>query len=377
MGMRTGATFTSAAISTGSVGQEMASGEVQALIGEERYQAVKAKDPHPLFVALTMAHEGKSFGRILGRRGADQGVEKIWPRSRIHELVQRINATLNSRSLLAESKRQAQSGSGIPVYLFHNQDNSPRHPVGRVIAAVSRYIRGKVHAIGIAYISDLDARERIRNRELDTCSIEAELEFQRSSSPSDHADSPGRAWIVNAVRKISGLALGSRALQSPGFADAGILATVQEFDADTDSYNEKVQVLDLEKRLMEREKEIRNLEAEVQCLRQDAEANRTTAKVMELGEKYLEGTSLSQTEKSFLMNEIQEMAHSFGASNEELEAQLASHIKQQIKRLEKMRRYYSSTISIPAPPERGSEDLSGDQGILSNPLIPRPLPKDL
>ncbi|GEM_PF-1519009 len=370
--MRTGATFTSAAI------QEMASGEVRALIGDDRYQAIKAKDPHPLFVALTMAHEGKSFGRILGRRGAKQGAEKIWPRSRIHELVQRINTTLNSMSLSAENKGQGISASGVPVYLFHNQDNSPRNPVGRVIAAVSRYVRGKVHAIGIAYISDPEARKGIRNRELDTCSIEAELEFQRSSSNSDTADSPGRAWIVNAVQKITGLALGSKALQSPGFADAGILAAVQEFDADTDTSNEKGQVLDLEERLIEREREIQNLELEVQRLRQDAETNRKTAKMVELGEKYLDRANLSQTERSFLMDEIQDMAHSFGESNEEFEAQVASRLKQQLKRLEKMRRYYSSTSSIPAPPERGSESLSGDQGILSNPLIPRPLfPKDL
>jgi hypothetical protein len=364
--MKTGLTFTHASI------QEMAQGEVKALISDHLYNAVKEADPHPLFVALSLAHEGKSYGRIIGRRGADMGAEKIWPRSRIHELVKLINKAINPRYTTNTKRAPAQGTSGIPLYLFHNRDNSPRKPVGRILTAISRHIRGKVHAVGLAYITEQEVKKKIRKGELDTCSIEAELEFQSSTSKS-----AGREWIVNAVKKITGIALGSKAFQKPGFAEAGILAAVQEFDDEIEDTRENQKDMDgmgtseLNRKLQDREEKIRNMEAEMQRLKEDVELNRKKEKIVELAGKYIDGTNLSPMERSFLMEDLKELSHSFDAGSTDFEKQLANRVRQKLERIDQLRRYYNATVLIPAPPEGGPANQAQDQRILSNPLIPR------
>lgn len=187
--------------------QELAPEEVKTLLGGERYQAIRARDPHPCFIVLSAAHEGESRGKILGGRvGANPGApaesRKHWRAERIRELVRHLTQA--------------------PVYLFHNRDNSPRPPVGEIVAAALRRLQGRLHALAVAYIADPGVRRRIRAGELDTCSIEAELEFSRREKT--------EPWVVSAVRRVTGLALGSRQWAEPGFPGAGLLAVVQEFE---------------------------------------------------------------------------------------------------------------------------------------------------
>ncbi len=356
--MKTGMIFTSAAI------QEMSRGDVKSVIGNEKYKAIRSQDSHPLFVALGLAHEGKSYGRIIGRRGTERGAEKIWPRSRIHELINLINRVVNPGHWTPANK---DSGPlGIPLYLFHNKDNSPRSPVGRLVAAVTRNISGRAHALGIGYITDPGVREKIKAGELDTCSIEAELEFRSQAS-----DSGPKQWIVNAVKSITGVALGSRAFQNPGFAGAGILAAVQEFNQGTEDSGEDIRVVELEKSLRQRDEEIRNLEAEVQRFKSEADSNRKAEEVVQIAKKYIEGRNLSGPERSFILDDLKELSHYFGKDDGKLEEKVVGRVKSQLERVEQMRRCYNSSVSIPAPPERGSGNTRGKHGIDGNPLIPR------
>jgi len=214
--------------------QEMAAEEVKALIGEERYQAIKAKDPHPFFVAFSAGHEGESKGRVIERAAGFKPVaqSKRWNAARIRELALR----------LAEK----------PVYLFHNADNSPRQKIGEIVAALARQLRGRLHALGVAYIEEPKAREQIRSGELDTCSIEAELAFSRERR--------AESWLVEAVRKVTGLALGSRATSTPGFPGAGLLAVVQEFEPEEQEAEKEIRRLEGE--IQQRDERIRGLEAE-------------------------------------------------------------------------------------------------------------------
>ena len=95
--------------------------------------------------------------------------------------------------------------------------------MGEIVAAAERWARGVMGAAGVAYIHDPEAKEWIRKGRLDTCSIEAEIECLR---PKGAADEP---WIVSAVRKVTGVALGDSMIARPGFAGASILAVVEEF----------------------------------------------------------------------------------------------------------------------------------------------------
>ena len=238
--------------------QEMARDEVRALIGEERYQAIKAHDPHPCFVALTAGHEGESRGRILSRGAGGhhpngvpsvpRGTKKRWSAERIRELARHL--------------------AQAPVYLFHNADNSPRRKVGEIVAATVRRLKGRLHALGVAYIADPEARERIRSGELDTCSIEAELEFSRRRK--------AESWLVEAVRRVTGLALGSRAFASPGFPGAGLLAVVQEFEPVEGGHHpngvpSEKKMQHLENQLQQRDQRIQELEAELAQLKQQTD----------------------------------------------------------------------------------------------------------
>ena len=240
--------------------QEMARDEVRALIGEDRYQAIKARDPHPFFVALTAGHEGESRGRILtGGHRLETGATETGDH--------RLKTCATSKSWSAERIRElARHLRQAPVYLFHNSDNSPRRPVGEIVAATARRLKGRLHALAVAYIADPTARGRIRSGELDTCSIEAELEFSRRRKT--------ESWLVEAVRRVSGLALGSRALASPGFPGAGLLAVVQEFEGEKKE--------SLEDQLQQRDQRLEKLEAELKQLKQQTDPARVSEQVARL-----------------------------------------------------------------------------------------------
>ena len=170
--------------------EEMSAEEVKQRIGEARHQAISRRDPHPMFVELIAGHEGWSTGRMSAGSGEGKPARKLWTRERIRELVERMKG-------------------GAPVYLFHSPQR-PRPPAGELLAAAERWLSGRLSAWGVAYISDPEARRKIRSGELDACSIEAEIECHRSPNQ------PSGSWVVNAVRKVTGLALGSSRLARPG-----------------------------------------------------------------------------------------------------------------------------------------------------------------
>jgi hypothetical protein len=234
--------------------QEMAAEAVKELIGEARYRAIKAQDPHPLFVTFSAGHEGESRGRIIARAAGfkPEAQPKRWSAERIRELARRL--------------------AKAPVYLFHNADNSPRRRIGEIVTAAARSLKGRLHAVGVAYIADPGAREQIRSGELDTCSIEAELEFSRERRAG--------SWLVDAVRKVTGLALGSRATATPGFPGAGLLAVVQEFEPEEKEAEKEISRLQGE--IKDREERIGQLEAEVGRLQSTGEPGQLAAAVAKL-----------------------------------------------------------------------------------------------
>ena len=150
------------------------------------------KSSYPLLVKLLIAYEGISRGKILIDGVQGYAIEKFWGRARIEELVEKLSSNL------------------VPVYLFHS---SPRRKVGEVIESWAEEFNDRLNALTLARIEDSGVCDSILRRELDTCSLEAELVFKKK----------GDIWLVDGIEEVSGVALGSRGLTKPGFSDAKII----------------------------------------------------------------------------------------------------------------------------------------------------------
>jgi len=185
--------------------QELNQNDVMAKIGAEAYQQIKSEDPHPMFVELEVGREGESWGAVL-LGGIKKSMRKVWGRARIQELAAHLNR-------------------GVPLLFRHGEtnDQSGRDKVGRTIKGWVEEAGGAV-AKAIAYIPSTakSIQEMIKGKVMDICSIEADLQFAVSGNE-------GVGLIVDKVLNLSAVALGRSGVDGvPGFAGAGVLASVQE-----------------------------------------------------------------------------------------------------------------------------------------------------
>lgn len=183
--------------------QELAASAVANLIGQKEYSKIKATDKHPMFIKLDVGKQGVSKGPvILG--GIKKMWNKIWSATRIKELGKWLNRD-------------------IALFEQHNADNSHdgRRQIGRTLKGWSEEQSDGEHAYAVAYIpsENSDVQESIRNKTLDTCSLEANLRFVFGKF---------RQLFVNKIQELTGIALGDATMSSPGFASAGIVGVVQE-----------------------------------------------------------------------------------------------------------------------------------------------------
>ncbi len=326
-------------LKTGRI-QEMSAEQARELMGEAGYGRIKQQDPHPFFVELLVAHEGVSRGKILGA-GLDRPVKKLWDADRIRELAAKLK------------------GRAVPVYLFHDADNRGRRPVGEILTAYLKRVKGAVSALALTYISDPGVREMIKQGELDTCSLEAELVFEPAGDKQGIAE-----WAVNAIERVSGLALGSRALARPGFAGAAVLAQVEEFTedgaADADEAGSREETAE---RLRGQEEELTRLKQELDRYKTEREQGERKRKVGALVEQQLQGKSLKQEERKHLREEVGERIELKGPAPERLEEAVKQELDLELTRLTELKRLYSKPAGIRVPLESGP-----DRG--GNPLIP-------
>jgi len=306
---------------------------VRELIGEEAYQSIKQKDPHPFFVELLIAYEGISRGKILGS-GLNRPVRKFWSRARIKELVEKLK-----------------SGS-VPVYLFHSSDYFPRREVGEVLTARVEEFKGRLNALALVYVSDPEVRALLRRGELDTCSLEAELVFEKSEKRKGMVQ-----WLVNAVEKVSGVALGSRALTKPGFAGARVLALAEEFEEEFFPPQKE-----LEQAFREKEEELSRLREELARYQREKEEAQRQQKVNQLVEEYLKTRSLSPKEKKIVQEAVCERVQLKSSAETPLEQSVEKELERELARLAELRQIYQKPI--PSPPEP-------ENPYLENPLIPK------
>ena len=353
--------------------EEMSAGEVQDRIGKTSYQAIRRRDHHPMFVELLAGHEGYSTGKLGTGTGRKRPARKKWTRERMSELVTRLRA-------------------GVPVFLYHSQARKPRRPVGEIISAAEKWVKGMLGATGIAYISDPAIKQKIRSGELDTCSIEAEVECHREP------ETPDDAWMVDAVRAVTGIALGNSRLQKPGFPGAALLAAVEEFEninvetpaGQTDPDTRPSDLFDREKllddlvveqmisdcrerdaeriqglatRLEAKDKKIRELSEGLERYKA-SEKKRTRAVLLEeAADKILEARNLSADERRIVLDEVRKMP----ATDEGLEKAVAARVERELEKMDRLKKLWSKE-RIATPPEC----INPDNPAGYNPLIPGP-----
>jgi hypothetical protein len=352
---------------------EMSAGEVQDRIGESRYQAIRGRDRHPMFVELLAGHEGYSTGKLGAGTGRKRPARKKWARERMSELVTRLR-------------------DGVPVFPCHSQTGKPRRPVGEIICAAERWVKGMLGATGIAYISDPAIKQKIRSGELDTCSIEAEVECHRETQTQDDA------WMVDAVRTVTGIALGNSRLHKPGFPGAALLAAVEEFedinpenpgrrnspDARPSEIFDREMLLDdpvvtqmisdcrerdaqriqdLAMRLEAKDKKIRELSGDLE--RHKAGEKKRTQAVLseEVARKILADRNATAEERRIVLDEVRKMP----PTDEGLEKEVVARVERELEKMDRLKKLWSKE-RIATPPEIA--DPGNPAG--HNPLIPGP-----
>ncbi|HUT54610.1 MAG TPA: hypothetical protein VM658_14565 [bacterium] len=316
--------------------EEMSMDDVRGRIGAARFSALHGADERPMFVTLLAGHEGWSTGSLTAGAGPKRKARKRWARAVISELAHKLR-------------------SGVPVFLFHGGSRG-RRPVGEIVAAAERWVKGVLGAEGLAYISDPEVKERIKAGELDTCSIEAEVECHRDPR------APGDSWIVDTVRKVTGVALGDSRLVRPGFPGAALLAAVEEFEADGNNAGAEAEKISaLEARLKSRDDELQSLSAELAAVKARDEESRRSREAGSRAEKILAGKNVSHAERSIILDEIKKRP----PAGSDLETAVSARVEDELQKISRLRELWARE-RVAAPPEKISSD-----SMQHNPLIPR------
>lgn len=170
--------------------QYMESSEIIDIIPKDVLAEIKSRDPHPLFQAYIVGHEGEVTGNMvgIGKRMMN------WFSSAINKLWEKLQY-------------------GTKIFHGHNVDSSHegRRSIGEVVGKAVKTIKDKVNAIAITYIYP-----EFRDLPLDVASIEADIKI---------SDSDGVHGVD--VGGITGIALGNSAIEKPGFAGATLLSSIQ------------------------------------------------------------------------------------------------------------------------------------------------------
>ncbi len=180
---------------------EMASSEIMQHIPASIYETIKAKDPHPVFRAYVIGHEGISEGKVVGHGN----MVKRWFDSAIHKIVDRLQY-------------------GTKVFHLHAKTNEHegRQSIGEIVGKALQTINDKVSAIAITYI-----KPSYTDLPLNVASMEADIRLNNDQDKGIYdAD----------VEDITAVALGDRAVNRPGFKDATLLSQIQAF-ADQSQFN--------------------------------------------------------------------------------------------------------------------------------------------
>lgn len=175
---------------------EMAESEIMNMVSTAQYMRIKLTDPKPVFRAYVVGHEGESRGTVAAFGQKLGSVVKKWYQAAIRKLHDKID---------------------IGLKLFHSHVDTNEHTgrmeIGEVVGRALKTIDDKLSVVIAAYI-----QPQFRNLPLDVASIEADI-YLTDNDGVYEAD----------VEAVSGIALGSSRVETPGFAGATLLGQVQAF----------------------------------------------------------------------------------------------------------------------------------------------------
>jgi hypothetical protein len=172
----------------------MAANEISQMIPPARLREIKLTDPRPVFKAFVVGHEGEARGNMLGVGN----IVKRWFRSAVEKLHEKISA-------------------GLQLFHGHGEtnDSAGREAIGEVVGKKAMGIGGRLSSVVACYIYP-----NFRHLPLDVASIEADVQLDQDRT---------RGLYVADVDKVTGIALGNSAIETPGFTGATLLGQLQAF----------------------------------------------------------------------------------------------------------------------------------------------------
>jgi hypothetical protein len=197
--------------------------DVLEYIDQDILDEIKKTDPEPVFAMMTIGYEGEAKGQLLNADGQGDSVDKwykqIWPLKAVKQLV----GYLKTNRFTA-------------IYESHAPEAYYRKAVGNVITGAKKVIDGVTHALAIAHITDIEAREKVLSGTYNACSMEATCFFEKAKNAYE--------WVVNNVESLTGIALCDTSKVGTGFDNSNILAVVTAMRAETK--NEQAKGKDME-----------------------------------------------------------------------------------------------------------------------------------
>jgi hypothetical protein len=308
--------------------EEMDICDVRKKLGRIKFESITKNDDTPMFVTLVAGHEGVSSGRLVGKNVPVRSAKKRWSRKRISELAEKL-------------------ASSVPLFNGHPNGEIIREPVGIIVRSFERWEDNKMGAAGTAYIKDHETRQRIRSGEINTCSIEAEIECHKRKGED--------TWVVDMIRKVTGVALGNSSTLTPGFPGAMVLATVEEFE----EYSETE---DFEKTLEDKEKQIETLKSEIAAIKDEGVIQSRKSEARQTARSILDERNISPGEKKIILNEVSNL---LTKDPGDMERTVKEVVDKELIKIDELRAVWKKE-QINTPPEKGSGSSDTE-----NPLIPR------
>lgn len=169
----------------------MAASRVLELVDPTTLARIRSRDASPVLRVFSIGHEGEARGIVsgIGQSVVRYGAEAI-------------------RSMYSKLSE------GVKVFRGHGttNDHTGRRVIGEVVGKALESIGGKLHSLAVVYVNP-----ESRSVPLDCASIEGEVLLERDS---------GNTLNAVDVGSVTGIALGTSGIDTPGFDGARMLAEV-------------------------------------------------------------------------------------------------------------------------------------------------------
>lgn len=188
-------------------------GDVLGYIQPDVMSEIKRTDPKPLFKKYSVAHEGISKPRVIGKGSTPIS----WGQRAIRSVKDAIV-------------------TGIQCIAGHTKDNVKRGEkvVAQIVGKGEEIINGVLNAIVIGYFPNKD------DADYDVISMEADLDWYQNGAG---------MGIAEGITSLSRFALGKSDQDIPAFQDAKLLGSIQCFDESEKETNKRPRELGKERNM--------------------------------------------------------------------------------------------------------------------------------